>query len=402
MTTLPCLTESTGECQAVAPRPSEHHAPPGSELRVYLMTMGPGAAVWERFGHNAIWIDDPSVEPDTVYNYGLFDFRQENFLLRFIRGQMWYWMGGFPAEPHVQTYVRANRSVWLQELNLPPRARLELREFLRWNERPENRFYHYDYYRDNCSTRVRDALDRALDGAIRRWAARPSGVTWRQDTRRLNQHSPLLYTGLMVALGRPVDREMSRWDQMFLPVRLREVMDSITVADGSRSVVTYTEVYEEGGRFPEPERPSNWTGWFLGLGVLAGGALAALGRARTGAARAAFLAIGTLWMLFAGVLGLVLAWLWTFSSHRVAYENENVLLFNVLALALAIVLPGAVRGSVWAGRPARRLAFAVAALAVAGLLMKLIPGSQANLDLVALAVPVHLGVALGVSSRAAA
>jgi hypothetical protein len=59
--------------------------------------MGPGAAVWERFGHNAIWIHDPSVEPDTAYNYGLFDLRQENFLLRFIRGQMWFWMAGFPA-----------------------------------------------------------------------------------------------------------------------------------------------------------------------------------------------------------------------------------------------------------------------------------------------------------------
>ncbi len=375
---------------------------PGSELQVFLLTFGIGEQPWERFGHNAIRIRDTVAGTDVGYDWGRFDFRQANFLVNFARGRMRYWMDSAGTSGYLEGYRRLGRRIWIQELDIPPAKRRELRDFLAGNLRPENKFYDYDYYRDNCSTRVRDALDRALDGAIRRWAARPSGVTWRQDTRRLNQHSPLLYTGLMVALGRPVDREMSRWDQMFLPVRLREVMDSITVADGSRSVVTYTEVYEDGGRFPEPERPSNWTGWFLGLGVLAGGALAALGRARTGAARAAFLAIATLWMLFAGVLGLVLAWLWTFSSHRVAYENENVLLFNVLALALAIVLPGAVRGSVWAGRPARRLAFAVAALAVAGLLMKLIPGSQANLDLVALAVPVHLGVALGVSSRAAA
>ena len=97
---------------------------PGSELRVYLLTMGPGERVWERFGHNAIWIRDPASQPDTAYNYGLFDFQQENFLLRFIRGQMWYWMAGFPAEAYVRTYVRDNRSVWVQELNLPPAARL--------------------------------------------------------------------------------------------------------------------------------------------------------------------------------------------------------------------------------------------------------------------------------------
>ena len=135
------------------------------------MTMGPGAEVWERFGHNAIWIHDPTAEPDTAYNYGLFDFRQENFLLRFARGEMWYWMAGFPAEAYVQTYVEDNRSVWLQELNLPPAARLELRRFLRWNERPANRFYHYDYYNDNCSTRVRDAIDRVIGGAIRQQTA---------------------------------------------------------------------------------------------------------------------------------------------------------------------------------------------------------------------------------------
>ncbi len=92
--------------------------------------MGPGAAVWERFGHNAIWIDDPTAEPDTAYNYGLFDFRQENFLLRFIRGQMWYWMAGFPAKAYIRTYLRDNRSVWLQELNLPPGARVELQQYL--------------------------------------------------------------------------------------------------------------------------------------------------------------------------------------------------------------------------------------------------------------------------------
>ena len=76
---------------------------------------------------------------------------------------------GFPGRSRTsEQYRRANRSVWVQELEMPPARRLELQRFLEWNERPENRFYHYDYYRDNCSTRVRDALDRALGGRIRR------------------------------------------------------------------------------------------------------------------------------------------------------------------------------------------------------------------------------------------
>ena len=208
------------------PEPHPGAAPPGSEIRVYLVTMGPGAAVWERFGHNAIWIDDPSVQPDTAYNYGLFDFGQENFLLRFIRGQMWYWMAGFPAEPYIRTYLRDNRSVWLQELNLPPRARLELRDFLRWNELPENRFYHYDYYRDNCSTRIRDAIDRVTGGAIAdQTAFRPTGRSYRFHTQRLTANDPLVFTGLLLALGQGVDRPISAWEEMFLPMALRDPHD---------------------------------------------------------------------------------------------------------------------------------------------------------------------------------
>jgi hypothetical protein len=76
-------------------------------------------------------------------------------------------MAGYPAQRYLDQYVRDNRSVWLQELEMPPAARLELQRFLEWNALPEHRFYHYDYYLDNCSTRVRDALDRFLGGRIR-------------------------------------------------------------------------------------------------------------------------------------------------------------------------------------------------------------------------------------------
>ena len=93
-------------------------ASPDTTLTVYLMTMGPGKHVWERFGHNAIWIHDPVHGTDQTYNYGLFDFRQHNFLLRFIQGRMWYWMEGFPAQSYVESYRRNNRSVWIQELDL--------------------------------------------------------------------------------------------------------------------------------------------------------------------------------------------------------------------------------------------------------------------------------------------
>ena len=402
-TTFVCLTSSAGHSQTAAPPPHRLAAPPpGSELRVYLMTMGPGTEVWERFGHNAIWVDDLSVEPDTTYNYGLFDFRQENFLLRFIRGQMWYWMAGFPAEPYVQTYVRHNRSVWLQELNLSPGARLELREFLRWNERPENRFYHYDYYDDNCSTRVRDAIDRVIGGAIKaQTASLPTGKTYRFHTQRLTAKDPLIFTGLLLALGQQADQPISAWEEMFLPLALRDHVRQVTVngPDGAQvPLVTGERTLFESSASPPPETPPSWLHWYLLLGVVTGALAAALGglARRHVAGRLGLGVVTALWGSVAGLGGVVLAGLWAFTDHATAYHNENLFQVNPLVLGLAVLGPLALAGSGRAGRWARALALGLAMLSLAGLVLQVLPGlDQVNGPVIALALPIHVGFAVG-------
>ena len=390
---------------AQVPSPTAHGAPstpsPGSELEVALLTFETGGLIWERFGHNAILIHDAAAGTDRLYDYGRFSFKQAHFFLKFARGEMWYSMGeSDDPDAVVRFYAAEGRRIWLQELDLTPAQRLKLRAFLEWNIRPENAGYAYDYYRDNCSTRIRDALDLALGGPIRRYGVRPSGMTWREETRRLDEHNPLLYTGLMIGLGRPVDLEMSRWEQMFLPIRLRAHLDSVSVTgpDGvARPVVRSERVLAEGGRWPVPERPHDWTLRYLAAGIALGGLLVLLGRR----APVAFLAVATLWALVAGLVGGLLTWLWGFSSHRAAHQNENLLLFNLLVLLLAFLLPAAVRGRRRAIQPARRLALVVTALAALGLVIKLVPGfHQSNLELIALALPVHAGVWLGLRSPA--
>src|SRR5262249_4028949 len=131
------LVGASAPAAAQLPRPPEP-AVAGSELTISLMTMGAGVRVWELFGHNAILVEDTSLGTAIAYNYGMFDFRQENFLWRFIQGRMRYWMEGFDLASTLVIYRRANRSVWVQELNLSPSQRVALRDFLEWNERPEN------------------------------------------------------------------------------------------------------------------------------------------------------------------------------------------------------------------------------------------------------------------------
>ena len=147
--------------------PTVHQPPPagpeGAQLTVTLLTFETGGLIWERFGHNGIWIHDAAAGTDHLYDYGRFSFKEAHFIYNFARGRMWYSMGDTnDVAAVIDFYAREGRKIWAQELDLAPEARAKLRDFLEWNIRPENRGYAYDYYRDNCSTRIRDALDVAL------------------------------------------------------------------------------------------------------------------------------------------------------------------------------------------------------------------------------------------------
>jgi hypothetical protein len=370
------------------------------------MTFGPGRQVWERFGHNAVWIHDPASGTDRAYNYGLFDFHQENFLLRFARGQMWYWMEGFPAESYAQVYVRDNRSVWIQELALPLEARRELKRFLEWNERPENRFYHYDYYRDNCSTRVRDAIDRVIGGRLKAQTEHVStGTTYRFHTQRLTANDPVIFTALLVALGRPVDRPISAWEEMFLPLQLREHLRRVTIPGPSGTPIPLVRsertIFLSTAPDP-PAAPPSWTSAYLVLGLAIGGGalgLAALSR-RSSVARWLLAVLLGGWTLLTGLAGVVLVGLWGLTDHVMAAHNENLLQASPLALLLALLLPGVFRHHAGAARAARLIALAILLLSIAGALAKLLPGfHQVNGPVVALALPAHAGMAAVLWSR---
>jgi hypothetical protein len=311
-------------------------------------------------------------------------------------------MGGFPGESYNQVYVRENRSIWVQELDLPPSARAKLLAFLQWNAREENRHYFYDYYRDNCSTRVRDAIDRVIGGRIRaETAGVPSHTTYRFHTRRLTADDPLIYTGLDLLMGRPTDRPISAYQEMFLPLRLRDWLRGVTVvrADGSVGPLVRSErTLYASTRPPLPDAPPPWLWRYLLLGVVIGGGLLLLAwRASRGrdAARRAFAWLGGAWLSLVGVAGVIVTGMWALTDHTATYHNENILQVNLLALPLAVLLPRVAFPRGRARRPALVLAVLVAALSVAGLLIKLVPGGQVNGDMLALLVPAQLGVVSG-------
>ncbi len=384
---------------AQEPEPDTAAAAPGSSITVYLVTIGPGRRIWERFGHNALLVRDTLRGIDRAYNYGMFSFEQEGFLKRFVQGEMQYWVAAFQTERLVQGYREADRSIWLSELELTPEQRVDLLAYLEWNERPENRFYRYDYYLDNCSTRVRDALDRVLGGRLTDLTAEvETGTTYRSHTRRLLAPDLVAYVGTLLSLGQPVDRPISAWEEMYLPGRMMETFRGITVRDAEGREVPFVRgeftVFES--TMPlEREGPPDWLLGFLAVGVaLAAGILLTgrYGSTRRGL-RIVWLTGTSLWALVLGVGGAFLVLVWALTAHWAGYWNENLFFFNPLALPLALLLPIAAAGSGWAARWALRLAVTVAALSVLGFAVQLLPWfGQVNGEIIAAVLPPNLAM----------
>jgi hypothetical protein len=376
------------------------------------MTMGPGDAVWEKFGHNAIWIHDSARNTDVAYNWGLFDFAASDFMSRFLKGDMRYWMGGFDQKATVQFYKEAHRSVIAQELNLTPSQRTKLARFVEWNALPENRFYRYNYYLDNCSTRVRDVINRALGGTLKpQMESGVGGLTYRSETQRLTQSDLPVYTGTMLGLGQPVDHKLTGWQLAFIPGRLSEMLRDAEISDGTGKFVPLIKSEDTlfaASRPPEPRADELHTLSFFFTGCLLFAiitGLAQLANARRGWWQPVFLVAASLSSLIIGLAGSGLVALWLMTNHIHSFSNENVLQANPLSLVLGVVILTQFRmrrqGTVnepFVRPRILRLAWAIVALSVLGLALKILPAFyQQNLQIIALLLPLHLGIALALA-----
>ena len=131
----------------------------GPNTEVSLITVGPGSDLYSKFGHSAIRLNDPDQNLDIAYNYGTFDFNTPNFYPKFVRGKLDYILSVDPTKPLLRYYFRTGREVIEQKLLLSPSEVQYLADFLAENYKPENRTYQYDFFYDNCATRIRDVLE---------------------------------------------------------------------------------------------------------------------------------------------------------------------------------------------------------------------------------------------------
>jgi hypothetical protein len=373
-----------------------------SATHVYLATMEPGPEFWERFGHNAIVLSEQSFEDGgfvgaASFNFGYFDFQQQNFIVNFARGKMEYLGLVQDAAADIANYLRNNRRVTLQKLALSDDQIAKLQAHLVAQTSAPNDRYRYDYFRNNCSSKVRDALNVATDGAVESaLLGRSHGYTFRSLGLAHAQSVPWMYLGIHAGLGPSTDRPISLYEELFIPELLKRAIANLGLPDASGSsmpMVSQTLQLGPSGQAILPSRSD--TRWYFLVAGLALAIVIAIGfRYRTNKILrtvSGIAAIST--SLLLGLGGLLLLFLWFATDHADAKTNLNIMLFcPVLVLAVASFA----RSFAAHWRPSRllqRVSLLAVIAAFSALAIKVIPAvKQQNIEWYLLILPILLAL----------
>jgi hypothetical protein len=268
-------------CAALFGRSSTAQAAPGRPeippevMKLYqdppvieLVTMGVGSLIWERHGHIALCVQYDDHRHD-CYNYGIGDFSHPiGMAWGFLRGAGSFWVGKSSIGDMLSIYRYTDRTIWIQPLPLTPEEKQKVIAKLEHDIQEPYKYYAYDHFWDNCTTRVRDVLDAATGGKLAGMREQTDGRTFRDLARegffglhmpdRVPDTVPLLITD--IAMGRVTDRVPTYYERMFLPQYLREAATKLW---GIQPIA----VYERRGEPPVSNGPSD-RGWFALVIVL--------------------------------------------------------------------------------------------------------------------------------------
>jgi hypothetical protein len=299
-----------------------------------LVTYGPGAEVWELFGHNALWIEDEDSGLNHTFSFGYFELDRPGFHRDFAEGIMLYFGAASYSDDEFARYRLHDRSIRIQRLDLTPTQVRELYRLLHEAIFPQPQYYQYDYYRANCSTWLRDLLDQVLDGALaEQLQSEPARHNFRDHTRRMTRERFWIHTGIMLTLGPAIDRPRNAWEEGFLPDRLADWLVDMEI-DGKPLVISDEVIYVSRNH-DLAEKISGPRLGYAGLGLLS--LILILWPAMKGQGTVSRIP-WNIGLVAAGLGGSVLLFMWLRTGHEDTWNNAMLLLLN--PLWLVFLLPG--------------------------------------------------------------
>ncbi|MFA5468973.1 MAG: DUF4105 domain-containing protein [Sphaerochaetaceae bacterium] len=321
--------------------PTEERAIQNLELS--LVTAGRGDPLYVWFGHSGIVVSDYRIDRSVMYDYGIFSF-DEGFYQTFAMGRLNYQVWATSAPARYASLIDHNRSITKIKLNLSDSAKLEVINFLNFNIKEENNTYLYHHYRENCATRIRDIIDKGVDGQLKAWAKSiPSTYTLRQLVDLHTYSAPVESWLLNFLQSGSIDKPITLWEAMFLPAVLESALMDFTYINDQGEEVKIASDYTVINPEVEGLRPQTLTEWrsrsFATL--LVSLLFALLMRlllylaSKSPLARITYGVINFLVYFGFGLLSLLLIFMVTISNHDVTYWNENLLFVTPWLLVMA-------------------------------------------------------------------
>lgn len=305
--------------------------------RVYLITASPGRETYAAFGHSFLRIADPSQGYDYAYNWGTFDFDTENFYIRFATGKLMYFLSINDFYYSLEYYRMVGQAIYMQEIVLTNKEKFNLINNIQINNQEENRSYRYDFFRDNCATRIRDIVVKSMEGNV---VFDSAYVDKRESFRNLFgeyfKNAPWNFFGLNLIMGKSTDSIASVYDYMYLPEHLQNLFASAKVSgpDGTRNL---TKAQVE--LFPSAivvEKPSVFASPFficmLAFLVVAGITFWEYRK------RKHFKWLDVSLFVLTGFLGILITWLWGWSLHIYVHNNFHIVWASPLNFVAAVLL----------------------------------------------------------------
>ena len=297
-------------------------------VRISLMTCAPGSEIYALFGHSAIRYENPDKQEDWVFNYGMFSFKDPNFVMRFVKGETDYQLGVMPFRYFEAEYALRGSSVYQQELNLTDKEKETLIRLLHENYLPENRVYRYNYFYDNCTTRARDKVEESIQGSVV-YPTNEKQISYRDILHEFTAGSEWSEFGIDLCLGSEADEPIDERKQMFAPFYMLSAARKAMIHRADTIVPLVREetkivdaVLEDEPAFPLS--PMTCALLLLGVTILIVGWSIYKGRP--------CLVWTVLMFLLQGLGGCIIAFLFFFSLHPTVGSNWLLIMFNPLPL----------------------------------------------------------------------
>ena len=292
-----------------------------SHLRISLLTCSPGEELYSTFGHSAFRVVDSNSVTDIVYNYGTFNFDDDGFYLKFVRGKLLYYVSAEDfrgPNGFKNNYQSANRGITEQVLNLTAAEKITIQQFLNNNLREENKFYKYDFFLDNCTTRLRDILKKNQDSTFTTKPVMPLGTTFRQAIYQYLDKNDKQWSklGIDILLGEPCDRKMTAEQMQFLPDNLMKSLDSAN----HPLILSHQDLYTINN---ESGKSSIFSPLVIFSVLLIVIALISLSKNKF--AQRFLQGFDGLLFFCTGVLGIILIFMWFGTDHSMTKNNFNLL-----------------------------------------------------------------------------